>query len=861
MESDDDYQLFSPSEELSPPVQHRKLKRLKKAVRASNDPAFQSVDEGLLVPLVNSSQSQAPESSETQGFEDSKEPLQSQSQSERFDDGNELNSGSNGLNFEENPKESRRVLDFDDMADEFDGNRFDQSEDVEERYADSKMEKSEKKRLIEDGSSEKKEKKKKRAGESSETLGFEDLNEPLRSQSPSEGFDDENELNSGSNGLTFDENHKDSRRALDFDDMSDEFDGNRFYQSEGIEEKIADLKMEKSENKRLIEEGSNEKKEKKKKKVGDNAKPKTSSSNKRREEKERKVHLQQLHAESQRLLRETRDAAFKPIPVVHKPISSVLEKIRLRKLEVSKKTVVLSNSCFTADNNGSRREDVMDLDLENISIEERGVNKFAKPGEEEIIANHVDEESTLEASHMDGSKESATHSDHENVPSQMSLNEESMPAFRAPVDDTQDLFCDSQTSDSKEELPSDQRNSPLEEVMAPSLLTMNLKFDSAPPDDISDDEEDNDKENIDPHPHRPDNGSSSPRGDPVKAFVDEEAVEEDDSDNDLFRFQENEDEDDEDFEELNDLIATGYEENPIDNERRNELHQKWLEQQDAAGTDNLLQRLNCGPKDRDTTLLEEEEEEDGEDGEEVGDEAAEDPVPRNVARINSRKAKQMISQMFSDKDDAYISSDDEETEKRLVKQRLLNRTEEKAMFLSPAEDESSREVFGLIKKLNIVPEPKKKAKTASLFDTMLAGGNRNSSSKSSFLGRASSHSLPSSLKQGTSMVRSFIFGRDDSNSRNSISMSEDSSDTVPRENRSTRNVTTKFSYSQSKSSTQSMKITSETSSGPSLFEILKRSSMQSNTCKQDNMIGLTQTVFSTFKIPKKPVKIEGRIQY
>uniref|UniRef100_A0A5B7BN11 Putative glutamic acid-rich protein n=1 Tax=Davidia involucrata TaxID=16924 RepID=A0A5B7BN11_DAVIN len=757
MESDDDYQLFSAPEELSPPVQHRKLKRLKKAVRASNDPSFQSGEEGPSVPPVNSSQSQSLESSET--------------------------------------------------------------------------------------------------------LGFEDSNEPLRSQSPSEGFDDETELNSDSNGLGFEEDREEPRRALDFDDMADEFDGNRFDRSEGMEEKIADLKMEKSEKKRLNEEGSDEKKEKKKKKrdrsVGDNAKPKTSSSNKRREEKERKDHLQQLHAESQRLLRETRDAAFKPIPIVHKPISSILEKIRQRKLEVSKKTVIVNNNCFTAENNGSRREDEMDFDLENISIEEKGV--LAKPGEEEIVACHVDEESSLEASHMDVSKESATHSDQENVPSQMGLNEESTNAFRAPVDDTQDLFCDSQTSDSKEELPSDQQNSPLEEVLEPSLLAMNLKFDSAPPDDVSSDEEDNDKENIDPHPHRTDNGCSSPRGDPVKAFVDEEAVEEDDSDNDLFRFQENEDdEDDEDFEELNDMIATEYKEKPSDKERRNELHQKWLEQQDAAGTDNLLQRLNCGPKHRDTTLLEEENEEDDGDEEEFGDEAAEDPVPRNVVRINSRKAKQMISQMFSDKDDAYLSSDDEETEKRLVKQRLLNRTEEKATFLSPAEDDSSREVFGLIKKLNIVPDPKKKAKTASFFDTLLAGGNSNSSSKSSFLGRASSHSLPSSHKQGTSMVRSFIFGRDDSNSRNSISKSEDSSDTIPRENGSTRNVTTKFSYSQSKSSTQSTKIAAETVSGPSLFEILKRSSRQSNICKQDNMVGLTQTVLATFKIPKKPVKIERR---
>lgn len=34
---------------------------------------------------------------------------------------------------------------------------------------------------------------------------------------------------------------------------------------------------------------------------------------------------------------ETREASFKPVPIVQKPVSSVIEKIRLRKREVSKK--------------------------------------------------------------------------------------------------------------------------------------------------------------------------------------------------------------------------------------------------------------------------------------------------------------------------------------------------------------------------------------------------------------------------------------------------------------------------------------------------------------------------------------------
>ena len=197
----------------------------------------------------------------------------------------------------------------------------------------------------------------------------------------------------------------------------------------------------------------------------------------------------------------------------------------------------------------------------------------------------------------------------------------------------------------------------------------------------SSDEEDNDKENINPIPHGLADLSLSPKGDPMKAYIDEEAEVEDDSDHDLMRFGDSEeDEDDLDSEELNDMIETGYKEKPFDNEIRNQLHQKWLEKQDADGTENLLRRLKCGSKQRETTLLEEKayevkedeevevEEEVEVDEEEFLDEAAE--VTRHVVRMNLKKAKEMISQMFTDKDDVYISSDDEETETRLVKERL-----------------------------------------------------------------------------------------------------------------------------------------------------------------------------------------------
>lgn len=164
----------------------------------------------------------------------------------------------------------------------------------------------------------------------------------------------------------------------------------------------------------------------------------------------------------------------------------------------------------------------------------------------------------------------------------------------------------------------------------------------------------------------------SPKGDPVKAFVDEEAEVEDDSDNDLMRFQENEEDGENEDEDLNDIIVRGYRERPVDSDMRNQLHQKWLEQQDATETDSVLQRLKGGWKQREPIMFEDEEE-DKEYGEDSLDGAADDLLPSTVAKANSKKLKQMIPQMFTDKDDVFLSSDDEEAEQSLQKLRLLEK--------------------------------------------------------------------------------------------------------------------------------------------------------------------------------------------
>ncbi|KAK1391403.1 otolith matrix protein OMM-64 [Heracleum sosnowskyi] len=752
--------------------------------------------------------------------------------------------------------EGSKSVSFDDSEDLVMSRDEKDSEDLGEKIADLKTEVTRKKRSARGGLRDKK--RKIESVLSLPRVDFEKL-EALKNvgsdDSSRESFGDGEERGNVDGGV-----RKVTKRVLDFDDEN--CGGAEKGDGEGEKVKV---KVSKSEKKRISEGEGSEKIEKKKKKrvkgSSEETKLKEKPSNKRREEKERKAYLEQLHAESQRLLRETSGAGFKPVPVVQKPISSLLEKIRQRKLEVSKKMSLLNNSGYSTENNDSLIEPMTGTDSRKVSTRGGGEDNLSDKVEVDTKtdASLEDIKSSLDASITDGVKGLRTHSSPESEKSPMAVSEEPTPTFRAPVDDTQDLFDNSETIDDKDDKLDNQHSSPMEEVLAPSLLTMNLKIDSVPlDDDISSDEDDNDKENLKPITFKPSDPCPSPKGDPVKAFVDDEAEEEDDSDHDI-RFNENDEDDgNEDSDELNDLIVTGYEEKSIDNERRNELHQKWLEQQDAAGTDNLMQRLGCGPKVKENTLFDVEIESDEDDEGSSDDE--EDVGPAKAARINARKAKQMIPQMFADKEDPFVSSDDEETEKMLVKQRLLEKVEDKATLIPPAEDENSREIFGLIKKLNNAPIAKKKQKVPSFFETLITGGSSSSSSsKSSFLGRVSSHSLPS--KQRSSTTRSFIFGRDDSNSRSSISISEDSSDAVAKEIRPTQKATAKFTSSQAKSFTQSSQIVAETTPGTSLIEILKRSSMQSTTCNQDNMVGMTQTIISAFKIPKKPVKLEGRTKY
>ncbi|KAG6437986.1 hypothetical protein SASPL_102917 [Salvia splendens] len=720
MDSDDDYQTFSPPKVQSPQLQLRRLKRLKKSdAKPLEDPLFDPNEDPILFDHVDFAKLEA--------LENDSEPQVANESISTEDADLSQESLSQGAGKEVQDPILFSHVDFAKLEA--------LENDSEPQLAD-------------------------------ESISTEEAN--LSQESPSQGV---------GNGLGIGVEVKKAKRVLEFDD--DVVGGSP------MREDGENLELEKKEiigEEGLLEENEGKKKKKRRENSdeGDELKIKSWGSkkerdvlpkkskraeerdelpkkNKRTEEKERKEYLKELHAESQRLLRETSDASFKPIPAVHKPISSVLEKIRKRKLEISKKSMISNDSNHGFERSIRPRDKLMDLDVPN---EDRSEENATIPVEKKAN-DSLEEQSSLTGSNVD--EDDGKPTIHENAQNEVPANEEPTPAPRAPVDDTQDLFDDSEPLGTTNVQNDEKPNNLLDEDFAPSLQAMNLKFDSVPMDDSSSDEEDNDKENSDPHPRVVDD-NSSPNGDPVKNFIDEEAEEEDDSDNDLNRFPENEGDDIDDLEELNAMIATEYEERLTDKERRNELHQKWLEQQDAAGTDNLIQRLKCGP------------------------------------------------------------------------------VEERATIASPAADASSREVFGLIKKLNISSDNKRKPKALSVFDSILKGG-----------------SSGLSAKQGSATVRPFIFGRDDSNSRSSISVSEDSSNAeVPQEIRPTRNITAKYSNSQTKVRSQTTDGGVESiSTSTSLLEILKRSSSKPKVCNYETPVDFTKSIFG-FKVPKKTTRVQGR---
>ncbi|ESQ27632.1 hypothetical protein EUTSA_v10019843mg, partial [Eutrema salsugineum] len=555
--------------------------------------------------------------------------------------------------------------------------------------------------------------------------------------------------------------------------------------------------------------------------------------------KERREYLDQLRAENQRLLRETRDAAFEPVPLVRKPISSVLEKIRRRKEEITKQFLSRKKSKSIGICDSTYREDVNDFEEVVAEEENEDMNlKFTSkqnPGEQDCL-----EDSTGPSGKSD---------------SPSNKKAESNPTHQDP-------------SNSGDELLEKASSRSLEEVMTPSVLAMNLKLNPSPAPNKSSEEAKNIKENSDPE-----TDYSSP-GDPVRKFIDEDAEEEDNSDNDLLRFEDEDEDEDEEDDDLRDMIVSQFKEDPTDKDRRNELHQKWLEQQDAAGTEKLLQKLKRGLQQDETSLsadedhdADDEERDEDADDEEVQkpegneDEDEDDPCHANSMRMNIKKIKEMIPLMFTDEDDVYVSSDDEEMEKKLMQQRLYKKMEQKTKFSSSTADENSEEILRHIKK----PEIVKKAKPTSFKERALMGINKNpAASKSSFLGRLTKSSISEgSRKRGSNIVRGYIFERDDSNSKSSNSAPEEPSvpETIIQEKSQPRRAPAKFTASQTQERSATLQATAveqEKSSRQrtTLYEILKMSSKKACFTTGETVISSshTESMFAAFKLDKKLVK-------
>lgn len=227
MESDDDFQLLSPTEETSPVFRSRKLKRLKKAIRDPGDrPLSPSLVRGTSSSRVDLSKSEAADLGERDD-QDLNESSWSRTGFEGYDGGDRLETGDFGsFGDEEDGSGAKRALvgALSPLVDFFGSEAPDF-----------------------DGSNES------------------ELNEPSRSRVGLQGFDDGDGLNTvGFDGYGGEEGGPGAKRALEFDSVADDLDKNVEYRSAEMREDTGDLSMEEPEKKRGSPLETEEKKESKK---------------------------------------------------------------------------------------------------------------------------------------------------------------------------------------------------------------------------------------------------------------------------------------------------------------------------------------------------------------------------------------------------------------------------------------------------------------------------------------------------------------------------------------------------------------------------------------------------------------------
>ncbi|KAH8965644.1 hypothetical protein BDL97_04G127800 [Sphagnum fallax] len=565
----------------------------------------------------------------------------------------------------------------------------------------------------------------------------------------------------------------------------------------------------------------------------------TTASRKKRGKKEERRACEELHAESQRLLRESKVAFTAPAPV-WKPVLSVLEKIKKRRLELGCSVgesstsqeavkepnfIVASKEMDNALNNQGSSNVNFILD-EEVEVELRAILRTPQMDENVVLPNLEVVQLPPVAVENVHTVDDATN-DHDNLPGTPEIETNHLHSEL-------DLLCYSQLSSEIEESPMQ----PPDENLIPRC---------------SDGGSNKEKDHL--SLRHIDEQQIYITATHVRALIDDEA---EDEDEDLLAENVEEEEAVADEEEFRDLIASTQEEKIGDQSRRAALHRKWLQQQDAELTEDIMERLRTGRgsrwkgRDRVVSCLDEEDwlhdsdsDQNDKDKEDPDEELLEESGPEDdlvassfLGSPSNHKRKERETKSLDDLYDWERCSlevnnqlDDEEHDREILRQRLLEESEEQLSFLSPAEDESSREVFGLINKVNVTSVKGK----ATLGHSDVRGiGNNISSlvSRPSFLGRSTSTSLPTaSHKQGGSGgSRSFVFGRDDSNSSHGLATQPAKEDQPANEAKVIQESRSNLSGHSKKEVMKPLQGNSEC--GPSLFDLLRRQAADLNKALQ-----------------------------
>lgn len=612
---------------------------------------------------------------------------------------------------------------------------------------------------------------------------------------------------------------------------------------------------------------------------------------KKSKKEEERLKREDIYAESQRLLRESKGVAFVAPAPVKKSVSSVLEKIRQRRQQLGCSGSASLHKDETKEVSQRAIEDRNNTYVD-LTVDEEADIEIEIFGSTTVRINKA-----IQSAEVDVDLQDDTAGDEKSpqaVESQGSLFQSELASSRSEEKDltlelsqrimnTQDLLCTSQLSPPTE--------ASLETTSFEPVVAVDPDFMCLETQALDLDEDLMHRTMHANHQKETKQAGLQPLAQSevyttathVRGLIDDEA---EDEDEDILA--ENAEEEEEiigDEEDLQDLIATTEKEKAGDKARRDALHRKWLDQQDTEQTEDILERLRTGRstrwkgRDRVVSCLDEDdllntresESLDNNSSQAGGIEpfAEEDPIAELSTSLRQKMKSQGLEMDCLDEyenaeeipTEELAVEDDEDHEQSIIRKRMLEESEEQLAFMTPAEDESSREVLRLINKVNVGNLKTKSNPGHSEFRPL--GGTHNSSlpSKPSFLGRSVSSSslLPPAHRQVGSggSSRSFVFGRDDSNSGSEFAPPQ------VQESKNTGNANNALAKGVSSTSTKDKIRPAQTTSGPSLFQMLKQQSkeLEQNGKESASTIakkwGSNTEAFSMFA-SKKSVNILGR---